>query len=286
MTQRRGLGRGVEALFDSEPGEWVAPEPAGPGIRYVPITAIVPNPQQPRAKLQEDELTELAASIAEHGLLQPVVVTQAGEGYQLIAGERRWRAAQQAGLETIPAVIKEATSQEILELALVENIQRADLNPLEEAAAYRHLKHEYNLTYTEIARRVGKSRPAVENTALLLELTADVLTAILDGRISAGHGRALRALPTAERQTSALNTVLRQHLSVRQTEDLVRRLLGRQRATQRRPLPEEVAEVQELLAKRLDTKVAISHGKKGGRIVIHYYSDEELQAITDRIAGE
>ena len=287
MAKKRGLGKGLEALIPSTAGQWGTQETtARPGLQQVPLSDIVPNPHQPRAPIDENELTELAASIAEHGLIQPVIVTQVEGRYQLIAGERRWRAAQQSGLETIPVIVKEATPQEMLELALVENIQRADLNPLEEAAAYRQLMDEFGLTQAQVAERVGKSRPAVANTVRLLALPAAVQSAILEGRITEGHGRALLSLPTAEAQTAALKTILKRHLNVRQVEELVRRLLGQKPAPQPRPLDPEIKSIQERLRQRLGTKVNIRHSKEGGRIVIHYYSDEELQALLEQIGGE
>ncbi len=285
MVKRRGLGKGLEALIP--PGQWESRElGAGQYIRQVPVGQIVPNPQQPRVKTDASELAELAASIAEHGIIQPVIVTQVAGEYQLIAGERRWRAARQAGLETIPAIIKEASPQEMLELALVENLQRADLNPLEEAAAYRQLMDEFGLTQEQVAERVGKSRSAVANTVRLLSVAAAVQAALLEGKIAEGHGRAILGLPTPEAQTAALRTIVKRSLSVRQAEELVRRLLGQKRVSEPRPPSPEIILAQERLRQRLGTKVDISHTKKGGRIVIHYYSDEELHAILEQIAVE
>jgi len=255
-------------------------------VRQVPVGDILPNPHQPRAPLDERGLAELAASIAEHGLIQPVIVTGTGAGYQLIAGERRWRAAQQAGLETIPVIVKEATPQEMLELALVENIQRDDLNPLEEATAFRQLMDEFGLTQEQVAERVSKSRSAVGNIVRLLRLPAAARAALLEEKITEGHGRALLGLPTAEAQTAALQTVLKRGLNVRQTEELVRRLLGQTPPPTPRPLAPEIRAVQERLEQRLGTKVSVSHSSQGGRIVIHYYSNEELESILEQIAGE
>lgn len=285
MVKRRGLGKGLEALIP--PGQWESREPgAGQYIRQVPVGQIVPNPQQPRVQTDASELAELATSIAEHGIIQPVIVTQVAGDYQLIAGERRWRAARQAGLETIPVIVKEASPQEMLELALVENLQRADLNPLEEAAAYRQLMDEFGLTQEQVAERVGKSRSAVANTVRLLSVAAAVQAALLEGKIAEGHGRAILRLPTPEAQTAALRTIVKRGLSVRQTEELVRRLLGKKRVSEPRPPSPEIIMAQERLRQRLGTKVDISHTKKGGRIVIHYYSDEELHALLERIALE
>ncbi len=285
MVKRRGLGKGLEALIP--PGQWESREPgAGQHIRQVPVGQIVPNPQQPRVQTDASELAELAASIAEHGIIQPVIVTQVAGEYQLIAGERRWRAARQAGLETIPVIVKEASPQEMLELALVENLQRADLNPLEAAGAYRQLMEEFGLTQEQVAERVGKSRSAVANTVRLLSVAAAVQAALLEGKIAEGHGRAILGLPTPEAQTAALRTIVKRSLSVRQAEELVRRLLGQKRVSKPRSPSPEIIMAQERLRQRLGTKVDISHTKKGGRIVIHYYSDEELHAILEQIAVE
>ncbi len=285
MAKRRGLGKGLEALIP--PGQWESRESgAGQHIRHVPVGQIVPNPQQPRVQTDASELAELAASIAEHGVIQPIIVTQVAGEYQLIAGERRWRATRQAGLETIPVIVKEASPQEMLELALVENLQRADLNPLEEAAAYRQLMEEFGLTQEQVAERVGKSRSAVANTVRLLSVAAAVQAALLEGKITEGHGRAILGLPTPEAQTAALRTIVKQSLSVRQTEELVRRLLGQKRVSEPRPPLPEIIMAQERLRQRLGTKVDISHTAKGGRIVIHYYSDEELHALLEQMALE
>ena len=192
MSKRSGLGKGLEALIPT------GQEPAG-GVAQVPVAAITPNPMQPRTTIDPDTLAELADSIREHGLLQPLIVTRRGpEQYQLIAGERRWQAARLAGLASVPAIVKEATPQEVLEIALVENIQRADLNPLEEASAFRQLVDEFGLTQEQVALRVGKSRVAVTNVLRLLRLPAEARQALAGGSIREGHARALLALPTPE----------------------------------------------------------------------------------------
>jgi ParB family chromosome partitioning protein len=281
MGRRRGLGKGLEALIP------VTEEPKG-GVNQVPISTISPNPMQPRTALNPETLEELAASIREHGVIQPLIVTQQGpEQYRLIAGERRWQAARMAGLATVPVVIKEATPQQFLELALVENIQRADLNPLEEAAAFRQLVEEFELTQEQVAERVGKSRVAVTNTMRLLRLPAEVQQALIDGIIREGHARALLALSTPEAQVAALKTVIKKGLSVRQTEELVRRLLAEpppKKALE--PVSPEIQALEEEFRDTLGTKVNLYRNRKGqGRLVIHFYSEEELQAIYDVIMG-
>jgi ParB family chromosome partitioning protein len=255
------------------------------GLLEVPIGQIRPNPRQPRRRVDPKDLAELAESLREVGVIQPLVVTaaEAPETYQLIAGERRWRAARLAGLATVPVVVREATPQDMLVLALVENIQRADLDPLEEAGAYRHLLDEFGLTQEQVATRVGKSRVAVANTLRLLQLTEAVKSALYTGEISEGHGRALLALP-AERQYEALETVMARGLNVRQTEELVRRLHDEaERVGRAGGRDAETARLEDTLRKALGTKVELFRSKKGGRIVIHFFSEEELGGLYDRL---
>ncbi len=277
---RRSLGRGLDALIP------VAESTAG--AAEIPIARVSPNPHQPRQAISEESLVELVASIREHGVIQPLVVTQIGDDYQLIAGERRWRAAQLAGLTTMPAIIKETTPQEMLELALVENLQRADLSPLEEAGAYRQLMDEFGLTQEEVAERVGKSRAAVANTVRLLRLPDDVKEALASDRISEGHARALLALPTALLQRQALGIIETRGLNVRQTEALVRQMQAEpeEPASKTEPLSPQDRDAVDKFQARLGTKVNLVRGKKGGRLVIHFYSEEELQAIYEAIVGK
>ncbi len=279
---RRALGRGLDALIPTVETK--------AGATEIPIARVSPNPHQPRQAISEESLAELAASIREHGVIQPLLVTQTGNEYQLIVGERRWRAAQLAGLATVPAIIKETTPQQMLELALVENVQRADLNPLEEAGAYRQLMDEFGLTQEEVAERVGKSRAAVANIVRLLRLPDDVKAALAAGRISEGHARALLALPTARLQRRALAIIEGRGLNVRQTEDLVHRMQteseeGDAEAEAQPVLSPQDRDVVDKFQSRLGTKVNLVRGKKGGRLVIHFYSEEELQAIYEVIIG-
>jgi ParB family chromosome partitioning protein len=297
MSRKRGLGRGLDALIPSEPNHetTMAAEARSPsGLVQVPVDQIQPNPLQPRRSLDEEDLAELAASIREHGLIQPLIVTRleapsaAAIHYQLIAGERRWRAARQAGLEQVPVVVKEATPHEMLELALVENVQRADLNPLEEAQAYDQLIREFGLTQERVAGRVGKSRAAVANTLRLLRASKVVKAALLANDITEGHARALLALETDEAQAAALAVVLKQSLNVRQTEALVQRLSGaREETAPPPPVSPQTQSLEKAFRESLGTKVSLQRNKQGrGRIVIHFYSDEELQSLYDRIIGE
>ncbi len=283
MTRRSGLGRGLDALIPG--GE----TPSSTGVSEIPLDLIDPNPRQPRSRFDPDELEELASSIHQHGVIQPLILSrspQAGR-YLLIAGERRLIAARQAGLPTVPAIVREASEQQSLELALIENIQRADLGPLEEADAYRQLTEEFNLSHEEIAARVGKSRSAVTNTLRLLKLPASVQKALSEGLISEGHGRALLALSSPVAQGNVLHTILKNNLNVRQTEELVRRLSGQRPSAQ--PPPEPPAEIQALeerLRSALGTRVSLNPRRNGGTITIHYYSDEELNTLLDILLGD
>ena len=274
------LGRGLASLIPQR-------DTPAATVLEVPLARVVPNPHQPRHHWDDADLEDLAASIREHGVLQPVLVTETFDGYQLIAGERRVRAARLAGLDRIPALVRQLADQDQLEVALVENVQRSDLDPIDEALAYRRLIDEFGLTQERVADRVGKARTTVANTLRLLDLHPAVQAAIGDGRISEGHGRALGGLPTGG-QAQVLGTVVDQGLSVRQTEELVRRL--REPRPTREPvakprLDAEMERVEEDLRQRLGTKVSLSRSRKGGRIVIEYYSDEELGRLYDRLIG-
>jgi len=278
--RQSGLGRGLASLI---------PQRAQPnGVTEIPLTRIEPNPRQPRQRFDADQLEALAASIREHGVLQPILVTETLDGYQLVAGERRFRAARLAGLERIPAVIRQLADRAQLEVALVENLQRADLGPMEEAAAYRSLVEEFGLTHEEIARRVGRAKSTITNTLRLLELDPRVQTALVEGRLSEGHARALAGLPV-EQQGRVSGTVIEQELSVRQAEELVRRLREpRQPATPVEPahrLDPDLERLEDDLRRQLGTKVTLARSRKGGRIIIEFYSDEELGQLYDRLIG-
>ena len=284
MTARperpQGLGRGLASLIPQR-------SPGQPTTIDIAITRIRANPHQPRKRFDVDELASLTQSITDHGVLQPILVTETIDGYQLVAGERRLRAAQAAGLERIPAVVRQLADREQLELALVENLQREDLDPLETAEAYRQLIEEFGFSQDDVATRVGKARSTVANTLRLLDLAPGVQAAVADGRLTEGHGRALGGL-AVELQDRVLDSVTGQELSVRQTEELVRRL--------RQPKPEpaggtaqrtdpELERVEEDLRRSLGTKVSLARSRRGGRIVIEYYSDEELGRLYERLTG-
>ncbi|HSR47231.1 MAG TPA: ParB/RepB/Spo0J family partition protein [Anaerolineales bacterium] len=282
MSRKRGLGRGLDALIPA--GETFAE--GALASRQVGVGEIRPNPRQPRADIPRSELEELTASIRQHGVLQPLVVTPAddGKGFVLIAGERRLEAARLAGLATVPVVVRLADEQQSLELALVENLQREDLNPLEAAEGYRQLVEEFGLSHDEVAARVGKNRSTVSNTLRLLRLPPSVRQALASGKLTEGHARPLLSLPTAQAQSATAQTILKRGLNVRQTEDLVQRLTGvRRRPSARSRRSPEETDVEEQLREALGTKVSLRRGRKGGSLVIHFYSDEELEALIERL---
>jgi ParB family chromosome partitioning protein len=285
LRPRGGLGRGLGALL-----------PTSAGLAEIEIDAIQPNPRQPRQHADPAHLEELAGSIRSHGVLQPLVVRElpgaGGRRYELIAGERRWRAARIAGLTRVPAVVKDVTPQATLELALVENIQRADLSPLEEALAYRQLIDEFGLTHETLATRLGKNRVTVTNTLRLLGLPEPVKAALAAAEISEGHARALIALPDDEARVAALRQVRNLRLSVRQTEELVRRWGepagedGAERAPRKAadgegPRSMETRALEEQFRAALGTRVSLTRSRRGGKLTIHFYSDEELQGLFD-----
>jgi ParB family chromosome partitioning protein len=282
------LGKGLEALIPSAAPKAVSPEVQA-GVIEVPIDQIVPNPRQPRQMMDQTKLQELAYSIAEHGLIQPLIVTRVGARYQLIAGERRWRASQLTGLTTVPVIVKETSPQQMLELALVENIQRADLNPLEEAEAYAQLMQEFGLTQEAVAERVGKSRTAVANIVRLLNLPEEARVALVAGEISEGHARALLSLKKQRDQLSLLATIINRGLNVRQTEALARQLLLGEEGQVKLKRPPLSPHDKTMLVKfesKLGTRVDLTRNEDDtGRLVIHFYSQEELQAIFEAILG-
>jgi len=280
MTSRRsGLGRGLDALIPRNQ----------PSVEEVDIDLIAPNPQQPRSVFDAESLSELADSIREHGVIQPLIVSRPGTPgaapYQLIAGERRLLASRQAGLAKVPVIVKEASPQSLLELALVENLQREDLGPLEEAGAFKRLADEFKLTQEQIAGRVGRSRSAVANSLRLLTLSEEIQASLARGEISAGHARALLGIEDADERRSAWRRIVEGRLTVRDAEALARgggRPRSRKVAPKRRSADLEALE--ERLRASLGTKVDLTRGRRGGRLVIHYYSDEELDSIIERLS--
>jgi len=282
MPPRSGLGKGLDALI---PGGSQPVSTSASGVTQVAVDLIQRNPRQPREKFDINELENLAASIREHGVIQPLIVAPGKNGvYILIAGERRLQASRKAGLKTVPVVIRNATDQQLLELAIIENVQRADLNAIEEAEAYQNMAKEFKMSHETIAQRVGKSRVAVTNTMRLLDASAAVKQALVDNRITEGHARAMLALTTAKAQETLLNTVVNLDLSVRQTEALARKYSGQKPATKKKSASSaDVNDIEKKLRSSLGTKVALKYSKKGGTVTIYYYSDEELDTLLEKL---
>ena len=290
MARRPGLGKGLDALIPgNEEESRNTLSNTSQGVIQIPINKIQPNPQQPRSSIQEEALQELAVSIREHGIIQPLIVSKNpdSDDYTLIAGERRWRAAQLTGLTFVPAIERSVSEQGLLEIALIENLQRTDLTPLEMAEAYHQLVENFSLTHEEISERVGKSRTTVTNTLRLLNLPDQVKNSLAEGLITEGHARAILGLPNAQAQRAILSTVLNLELNVRQTESLVKKMSGEKPSSPPKPAPSPVVlALENRLRNFFGTKVNLNDGKKGGSLVIYYYSDEELNQILDKILPE
>jgi ParB family chromosome partitioning protein len=285
VGRRSGLGKGLGALIPPSPGE------SESAYRQLPVSSIEPNPGQPRTTFDEESLSSLAASVRELGVLQPVLVRQAENGsYQLIAGERRWRAAKRAGLQTVPAIVRTADDTAVLQQALVENLQREDLNALDEAAAYQQLIEDFGLTHEEVATRVGKSRAAVSNALRLFQLPPQVQKLLIDGSLSAGHARALLGTPDRAYQEALARRAVTEGLSVRAVEEAVRDRSGKPAAAPKPDpspgsepshglRPPGLLELEELLARHLDTRVKIEMGATKGRVLVEFATLEDLERI-------
>ena len=281
LANNKGLGRGLGALL----GDFAEETVEQSAYRLLPIYKVEPNPDQPRQDFDEEELQALSESISIHGVIQPLTVRELNSGYyQIIAGERRWRAARQAGLSEVPAVVIEADDKKAMELALIENLQRQDLNPVEEALGYQSLMSDYGLTQEETASRVGKSRPAVANALRLLNLSSEVLEKVRSGELSAGHARAILSLKSEKQQIDAMKKILALALSVRQAETLCKNML-------KEPKPEKevtlavnyVAECEKSLSKHLGRGVKIVNGKRKGRFELEFYGQDDLQVLLDAL---
>jgi ParB family chromosome partitioning protein len=280
MTNR-GLGRGLGALLSSTPTD-------SDTLIEIGIDQVIPNPNQPRKMFEPGSLEELAASIRVSGVIQPIIVKQAGPGYQLIAGERRWRAARQAGLERIPAIVREASDAESLELALVENLLREDLNPMEESEAYRHLLDQFGWTQEQLAQRIGRDRTSIANSLRLLRLPDEIQADLRSNRLTMGHARALLALPTSTEQLKLRAEILAHDWSVRATEDSVRARetapAVRRPGRRRRGHPPELAALEQSLQRALLTRVAITGDGRRGKIEVTYANAEELDRLAELLA--
>lgn len=282
MAKQKGLGKGLGALLS----DYTAPQAEENGLKMLPIQKVEPNPNQPRRDFDPVALEDLAQSIGEHGILQPLTVRELEGGYyQIIAGERRWRAARQAGLSQVPALILEADEEKTMELALIENLQREDLNPVEEAMGYDSLMKDFGLTQEEAARRVGKSRPAVANALRLLNLEEDLLLLLREGKLSAGHARALLTAPAGKKRREAAQKVMALDLSVRQTELLCRNLGKEQTSEQPEPKlqVDYLGECEKQLTHHLGRGVHIVNGKRKGRFELEFYGAEDLQRLYEAL---
>jgi len=282
MSEAKRLGRGLEALLGPVSREQAA---ASGALRELPVTAVRPNPFQPRTHFDPAELTDLTRSIEASGLLQPIVVRAAAGGtYELIAGERRLRAVQQLGWASVPAVVKEADDRTLLTLALVENLQRDDLSPIDEAVGYQRLLDEFAVPHQELARIVGRDRSTVANTLRLLKLPEAVRALVHAKKLTEGHARALLALNTAKAQETLLNQIVNIDMSVRQTEMLVRKYSGQKPVSKKKTASSaDVNDLEKRLRSSLGTKVALKYGKRGGTVTIYYYSDEELDSLLEKL---
>jgi ParB family transcriptional regulator, chromosome partitioning protein len=287
---RSGLGKGLGALIGTPAA---APRTdvveSGERVHQINLVSIVPSALQPRKDFGRDALQELIDSIRQHGIIQPLIVRQVGARFELIAGERRWRAAQEAGLTQVPVIIRSASDMEVLELSLIENLQRADLNPIEEAQGYARLANEFGMRQEDIALKVGRSRAAVANAMRLLDLHPQVQIWLAQDLLSVGHAKVLLALKVPEEQLLAAETVLRRNATVRSTERLVARLLGIGRSRRKQRVAEQAAtsaaieDLQNRLQEHLATHVTVHHGEKRGRIEIEYYGNDDLQRIVNAL---
>lgn len=280
-VKKGGLGRGLESLFED-----AARDVGGP-VSTLPLREIEPDKDQPRKDFDEQALSELADSIARHGLLQPIAVrAAAGGAYKIIAGERRWRAARLAGLSEVPVVIKDVTDAEAMELALIENLQREDLDPVEEAMGYRQLMERCELTQEQTAQKIGKSRSAIANSLRLLNLPDDVLAFLKEGKLSTGHAKVLLGLPDAALQSQAAEAVVGQNLNVRQTEALCKKLAKPEKPPKPQPLrPALAGEVEYALREVLGSEVKVDYKNGQGSLTVHFYSDEQLSAFANLLGG-
>lgn len=273
---KKGLGKGLGALLGTD-------EPVSRGVTEVRITDIEPNANQPRKSFDDEKLAALAESIKQHGVVQPLIVQQDGDSYRIVAGERRWRAARRAGLETVPVIVRDLSDRQVMEVALIENLQREDLNPIEEAEAYEKLISEYGMTQEEVASVVGKSRPAITNSIRLLSLDDEIKSRLISGEISSGHARALLSLDDKDLRRKAMQEIIEKGLSVRETERLIKVLSTPKKQKARKVPDAEYQALEERFREVFGTKVRIMNSKKSGKILIEYYSLEELDRIINLV---
>ena len=280
-AKKRGLGKGLSALISDE--LLVEDNNDKEAVEYVDIDLISPNKNQPRKNIDKKALTELADSIKAHGLIQPIILRKTGKSYEIIAGERRWRACKIAGLKEIPCIIKDIDDKVSAKYALIENIQREDLNPIEEAIAYKKLMEDFGLTQEEVAKELGKSRSYIANTVRLLNLHEKIIEYISKGQLTAGHGKALLSIKDEDKQLHAAEEIIKNNLNVRQTEDITNNKANKKgKKTKKEPY---IMELEENLMKILGTKVNLVQGRKKGKIEIEYYDNEDLERIIDILRG-
>lgn len=279
MTKRKALGKGLSALIPQAHDL----DTNGPAFFHCPVHAIEPNPRQPRKRFDHSDFDELVSSVREKGVLTPLLVSRTSDGYQLIAGERRWRAAQSAGIKTVPVVVRESSAAEALELALIENLHRKDLNPIEEASAYKQCLEDGGLTQEALAKRLGKDRTTITNMLRLLSLPRFIQEDLLEERLAMGHARVLAGLKTSRDQRRLRDRILNKGLTVRQSEHEARRLPSKPPRSSRPPSPEQEAlrSIADTLKQSLGTKVELHRRGRRGRITIHFYSDDELDRLLD-----
>lgn len=274
---KKGLGKGLEALISTEGND-------DRGIMELKITDIEPSSEQPRKLFDDEKLLQLSESIKQHGVVQPLIVKKEGNTYRIVAGERRWRASRLAGLKTVPVIIKDFSKRQVMEIALIENLQREDLNPIEEAEAYEKLINEFNLTQEDISRTVGKSRPAIANSIRLLTLDEKIRVMVISGYLSSGHARTLLSIDDVQTQLKVAEEINKRGLNVRDTEKLVKKIITKSVSKVNvKKLNEEYAAIQDKLKELLGTKVELVVNKKKGKIMIEYYSVEELERIVELI---
>jgi len=288
MTAKRGLGKGLDALFESMNGDAAEKGEDASRIREIRIMDIDPNPMQPRKEFKDEKINELAESIRVHGLVQPIVVKPIGKRYLLVAGERRWRASRIAGMTKIPAVVLDLNERQVMEIGLIENLQREDLNPIEEAKGIKQLMDEYKLTQEEIAAHLGKSRPAITNTVRLLNLSDFIQGLLTEGKLSAGHARTLLGIEDPAIRDKIALTIAEKGLNVRDTEKLIKSMQKKSQGSTSKAAqkPGYITEIEAGLEESLGTRVEITTGKKKGIIHIEYYSNEDLERIIEKVSGK
>ncbi len=285
---KSGLGKGLGALISATPTLRPAEPESGERVQLVSLSSIVPSPLQPRREFEREALDELIDSIRQRGIIQPLIVRLVNDSFELIAGERRWRAAKEVGLSEAPVIVRQATDLEVLELSLIENLQRADLNPIEEAEAYARLAGEFGMRQEDIAQKVGRSRASVANAMRLLDLDPQIQTWVVQGLLSVGHAKVLLGLKAHEEQRAVAETILRQSSTVRTAERMVARQLGRPGGTRWKKRPADaptaaLADLENRLQQYLATHVKIQHHEKRGRIEIEYYGSDDLERVVTRL---